>query len=93
MLANSAPPENPFEAAPDDASRGLLASALPTSEEEEETTAAKVQNALEALHGRDLDRKTREVQMQIGEAEKSGDQPTRLKLLQELMRLTRERQR
>jgi len=93
VLANSAPPENPFEAAPDDASRGLLASALPTSEEEEETTAAKVQNALEALHGRYLDRKIREVQMQIGEAEKSGDQPTRLKLLQELMRLTRERQR
>jgi DNA primase len=93
VLANSAPPENPFEAAPDDASRGLLASALPTSEEEEETTAAKVQSALEALHGRYLDRKIREVQMQIGEAEKSGDQPTRLKLLQELMRLTRERQR
>jgi DNA primase len=93
VLVNSAPPENPFEAAPDDASRGLLASALETSETEEETTAVKVQSALEALHDRYLDRKTREVQAQIGEAEKRGDQPMRLKLLQELMRLTRERQR
>jgi DNA primase len=93
VLVNSAPPENPFEAAPDDVSRGLLASVMQTSEQEEETTAAKVQSALEALHDRYLDRKTREVQTQIGEAEKRGDQPMRLKLLQELMRLTRERQR
>jgi len=90
---NSAPPENPFEAAPDDASRALLAGALPTSETEDETTAAKVQSALEALHDRYLDRKTREVQTQISEAERRGDQAMRLKLLQELMRLTRERQK
>jgi DNA primase len=93
VLVNSAPPENPFEAAPDDVSRGLLASAMQTSEQEEETTAVKVQSALEALRDRYLDRKTREVQAQIAEAEKRGDQPMRLKLLQELMRLTRERQR
>jgi DNA primase len=93
VLVNSPPPDNPFEAAPDDVSRGLLASALPTSETEEETTAEKVQSALEALHDRYLDRKTREVQTQMGEAEKRGDQTMRLKLLQELMRLTRERQR
>jgi DNA primase len=93
VFVNSAPPENPFEAAPDDLSRGLLASALQTSEKEEETTAVKVQSALEALHDRYLDRKTREVQSQIGEAEKRGDQAMRLKLLQELMRLMRERQR
>jgi len=93
VLANSAPPENPFEAAPDDASRRLLASVLTTSEQEDETTAVKVQSALEALHDRYLDRKTREVQTQISEAEKRADQPMRLKLLQELMRLTRERQR
>jgi len=93
VLVNSAPPENPFEAAPDDASRALLASALPTSETEEETTAEKVQSALDALHDRYVDRKTREVQTQIAEAEKRGDQAMRLKMLQELMRLTRERQR
>jgi DNA primase len=92
-LVNSPPPDNPFEAAPDDVSRGLLASAMQTSEQEEDTTAAKVQSALDALHDRYLERKTREVQSQIGEAEKRGDQPMRLKLLQELMRLTRERQR
>jgi len=93
VLVNSGPPENPFEAAPDDVSRTQLASVLTTSEQEEESTAEKVQSALDALHDRYLDRKTREVQTQISEAERRGDQPMRLKLLQELMRLTRERQR
>jgi DNA primase len=93
VLVNSAPPENPFEAAPDDVSRRLLASALPTSEQEEEITAEKVQSALETLRDRYLDRKTREVNSQIGEAEKRGDQAMKMKLQQELMRLTRERQR
>jgi DNA primase len=93
VLVNSAPPDNPFEAAPDDVSRRLLASALPTSEQEEETTADKVQSALETLRDRYLDRKTREVNSQIGEAEKRGDQAMKVKLQQELMRLMRERQR
>jgi len=93
VLVNSAPPENPFEVAPDDVSRGLLASAMQTSEHEEETTAEKVQSALAALHGRYFDRKIRELEMQIKEAAKRGDFAMQGKLFLEQTRLKREQQK
>ena len=93
VLSQGPAPENPFEAANDNHSRGLLASVMHTSAESEEISATSVQSALDALHDRYLDRRTREVETLIGEAERRGDAPMRLQLLQELMRLNRERQR
>jgi len=89
-LVNAPAPEDPFDAAPDDFSRSLLANAMQTAEE---ITPFTVQGALDDLRTQYVDRKTREVNTQMSEAEKRGDQAMRLKLLQELQRLTRERQR
>jgi DNA primase len=87
---NAPAPENPFDAAPDGASRELLAAAL---QGEAEQTSDAVLGALETLHDRYLDRRLRELTTQIAEAERRGDEAMRLRLLQEQMRLNRERQR
>jgi DNA primase len=97
VLVNAPAPDNPFDAAPDEASRALLARALhsevETAEETSEVSAARVQNALETLHDKYLDRRQRELRVQIAEAERRGDDVMRLHLLQEQMRLDRERRR
>jgi DNA primase len=90
VLVNAPAPENPFDAAPDGASRELLAAAL---QGEAEQTSDAVLGALETLHDRYLDRRLRELTTQIAEAERRGDEAMRLRLLQEQMRLNRERQR
>jgi DNA primase len=97
VLVNAPAPENPFDAAPDESSRALLASALQSASEEStegrESSAERVQNALETLHERYIDRRLREIRVQMAETERRGDEAMRLKLMQEQMRLNRERQR
>ncbi len=95
MLVNAPAPDNPFEAAPDDASRALLAGALHSAAEVAagESTLAGVRNALDTLHERYLDRRLRELRVQMSEAQRRGDEPMLLRLAQEKLRLDRERQR
>jgi len=89
-LVSAPAPENPFDAATDDHSRSLLAHALQTSKE---STPIDVQNALEGLHGRYLDRKAGELAIQLREADNRGDKSMRSKLILEQMKLKREQQR
>jgi len=89
---------NPFEAAPDDASRALLASALHTAAEASpddtpEINAARVQSALDSLHDSYVDRRLRELRVQMAEAQRRGDDAMLMTLAQEKMRLDRERKR
>jgi DNA primase len=90
VLVNAPAPDNPFEAAPDDASRALLASAL---HGENESSAAQVQGALETLHDKYLDRRLRELRVQMAEAQRHGDDAMLLRLAQEKLRLDRELKR
>ncbi|SEG60019.1 DNA primase [Bryocella elongata] len=94
VLANAPVPDNPLEAAPDQASRALLASALLTaSETGDEITAERVQHALERLHADYVDRRLREIRQQMAEAQRRGDEAELMRLAQEKMRLDRERKR
>jgi DNA primase len=98
VLVNGPAPENPFEAAPDDASRALLASALHTAAEASpddtpEINAARVQSALDSLHDSYVDRRLRELRVQMAEAQRRGDDAMLMTLAQEKMRLDRERKR
>jgi DNA primase len=92
VLVNAAAPENPFEAAPDEVSRMLLASAL-QSAGEEEVSAGKVQGALETLRRGYLERRSREVRVQMAEASRRGDNEMLLRLAQEKVRLDGELKR
>ncbi len=86
VLVNAPAPENPFEAAPDEGSRMLLASAL-QSASEEEVNATKVEGALETLRRGYLERRSREVRVQMAEASRRGDSEMLLRLAQEKVRL------
>jgi DNA primase len=86
VLVNAPAPENPFEAAPDEVSRMLLASAL-QSASEEEVSAVKVEGALETLRRGYLERRSREVRVQMAEASRRGDNEMLLRLMQEKVRL------
>ena len=92
-LVNAPAPDNPFDAAPDEASRTMLASALqsPLEDEGHEAFLQRVQGALETLLERYGERRLRELTLQIGEAERRGDEGMRMTLMQEMMRLGRER--
>jgi DNA primase len=94
VLVNAPAPDNPFEAAPDESSRALLASALHESHDEDsEAFLVKVQDALDALAGSYIERRLRTLTTQIAEAERRGDEAMRLQLMKEFIRLQRERQR
>ena len=96
VLVNAPAPQNPFDAAPDEGSRTLLASALHSGASHDESADVfqrKVQGALESLAERYIDRRLSEVTQQIREAERRNDDAMRLRLMQELMRLNRERKR
>jgi DNA primase len=99
-LVHAPAPDNPFDAAPDETSRAMLASALhasgmgdagEASSDERESSAARVQNALETLRQQYLDRRSRELRVQMSEAQRRGDEPMLLRLAQEKLRLDRER--
>ena len=95
VLVNGPPPENPLAAAPDEGSRALLAGALHVSSEvngpEHESSSLQVASALASLHERYLERRGRDLRMQMSEAQRRGDSPTLLRLMQEKLALDRER--
>jgi DNA primase len=91
VLVSAPAPENPFEAAPDEGSRALLASALHGGGEED--LATKVEGALESLHDKYLDRRLRELRVQMAEAQRRGDEARLLRLAQEKLRVDRELKR
>jgi DNA primase len=100
VLANAPVPDNPLEAAPDQASRMLLASALHATSEQltekgeaAEITAAAVQSALESLEERYDERRQRELRVQMAEAQRRGDEAELMRLAQEKLRLERKRRR
>jgi len=93
VLANATVPDNPLDAAPDQPSRALLASALHSSDSTDEMSAERVQHALERLHEDYNDRRLREIRGQMGEAQRRGDEAELMRLAQEKMRLDRERKR
>jgi DNA primase len=103
VLVSAPAPDNPFDAAPDAGSRSLLASALQAASEVPEPIAGvlstpldplkTIAGALDTLKDRYLDRRLRELRLQIAEAERRSDDAMRLQLLQEKLRLERERKR
>jgi DNA primase len=96
VLVSRPAPENPFDAAPDEGSRALLASALHSASEaseESESSAAKVQGALDSLHDKYLDRRLRELRVQMAEAQRRGDEAMLMRLAQEKLRVDRELKR
>jgi DNA primase len=96
VLVNAPAPGNPFDAAPDEASRTMLASALHTASDHDADPAAflrKLQGALATLADRYADRRLSELTRQIAEAERRGDSAMVLTLMQEKLRLDRERKR
>ncbi len=97
VLVSGPPPENPLEAAPDAASRALLASALHVSSEvngpEHESSPLAVSSALAALHERYIERRGRDLRSQMGEAQRRGDTAMLTQLMRQKMDLDRERAR
>jgi DNA primase len=97
VLANAPAPDNPFDAAPDPASRALLAAALHVSSEipgtadERQSVADRVQGALQTLQERYRDRRGRELRAAMSEAQRRGDEPMLNRLMQEKIALDRER--
>ena len=96
-LISGPAPDNPLAAAPDSASRALLASALHVSTEvngpEHEISPLQVASALESLHARYLDRRGRELRTQMAEAQRRGDGTLLMQLMQQKVDLDRERAR
>lgn len=95
VLANAPVPDNPLEAAPDDASRALLASALmhQSQLDQPELSASDVERALDRLHEDYTDRRKREIRGLMSEAQRRGDEEELMRLAQEKLRLDRERSR
>lgn len=97
VLANAPAPDNPFDAAPDPASRALLAAALhtsseiPESEKERQNLTERVRGALQTLQERYRDRRGRELRAAMSEAQRRGDEPMLHRLMQEKIALDRER--
>jgi DNA primase len=88
VLVSGPAPDNPFEAAPDDASRALLAGALQGSAED--ALAIKVEGALESLREKYLERRLREIRVQMAEAQRRADEGMIMQLVQEKMRLEKD---
>ena len=94
VLANGPSPDSPLEAAPDAASRLLLASVLHQasgeSEASRESLLEQVGNALKSLHVRRLERRLRELRVLIAEAQRRGDETMLRQLAHEKLQLERE---
>ena len=95
VLVSGPAPENPLAAAPDEGSRALLASALHVSSEvhgpEHESSTLQVGSALESLRERYIERRGRDLRVQMSEAQRRGDNAMLLRLMQEKIALDRER--
>jgi DNA primase len=94
VLANGPSPENALAAAPDDASRMLLAGVLhgasSASDESRETLREQVENALRSLHERRLERRSRELRGLIAEAQRRGDEGMLRQMAHEKLQVERE---
>ena len=94
-LINGPVPDNPLAAAPDAPSRALLASALHVSSEvngpEHESSVLQVGSALETLKEKYGERRSREIRVQMSEAQRRGDHELLMRLMQEKLSLDRER--
>ncbi len=101
-LAHSPAPSNPLEAAPDDATRSLLAEVLASQPDDSpdasvairthtpgQSTLEQVENALLTLAHRHLERRQRELRTSIAEAERRGDQSMVETLTREKMKVDR----
>ncbi len=100
-LVHASAPENPLEAAPDDASRMMLAEVLNSvvdtttasqmqSRSEPQSVKDQIANALQSLAIRYLERRQRELRGQIAEAERRGDTAMVETLTAEKMNVDRE---
>jgi DNA primase len=93
VLAHGPAPANPLDAAPDQASRALLARALHHDEDSGDAAAQsmleQVENALHTLERRQLERRQREVRSLIAEADRRGDQEMLLRLTTEKIQIDR----
>ena len=87
-LTHGDAPANPLDAAPDDASRAMLAEVLATHPEGT-TDAEHVDNALLTLSTRYLERRQRDLRSAIAEAERRGDQAMVQNLTLEKMKVDR----
>ncbi len=92
-LANAPVPGNPLDAAPDQASRVLLARALHheevPSDVEVQPMEEQVQNALHTLERRQLERRQRELRVMIAESDRRGDHEMLDRLTLEKMQIDR----
>jgi DNA primase len=97
VLANGPSPESPLEAAPDDASRALLAGVLhqasAESEASRETMLEQVENALRTLQYQRLERRLRELRTMIAEAQRRGDEAMLRQLAHEKLQVDQELRR
>jgi DNA primase len=74
-LANAPAPSNPLDAASTEEARAQLAEALEyTPSKKEPALTAQVEDALDTLEMRRLERRQRELRSQIAEADRRGDQ-------------------
>ena len=87
-LANAPCPPNPLDAAPDDASRALLARVL-LDDGGDEATVAQVTDALHSLECRAMERRQRELRTQIAEADRRGDDAMVTQLTLEKLKIDR----
>jgi len=94
VLANAPSPDSPLEAAPDSASRLLLASVLHQASGESDVSREllleQVDNALKSLQMRRLERRLRELRVLIAEAQRRGDETMLRQLAHEKLQLERE---
>ncbi|MEO6965275.1 MAG: DNA primase, partial [Acidobacteriaceae bacterium] len=86
-LATAETASNPFDLAPDEASRHLLASALMNGSRDIQTD--EVENAFQSLRHSRLERRQRELRRSLAEAELRGDALTVQELMTEKMALDR----
>ena len=86
VLANGPVPDNPLEAAPDNTSRTLLATAMQqgiAGEDARESPHELVEHTLRTLQMRALERRARELRTSIAEAQRRGDDAMLLQLAHE----------
>ncbi len=88
-LSHGPAPSNPLDVAPDAASRALLARALEHTADAGPVTTQQVQNALDTLEYRHLQRRQRELRTLIAEADRRGDTAMLHNLTQEKLQIDR----
>jgi DNA primase len=93
-LANAPAPPNPLDAAPDQPSRVLLARTLQDTEDPDTSNNAqsmteRVENALETLRYRQLERRQRELRSLIAEADRRADHAMLTTLTAEKLQIDR----